>query len=170
MVLPGHIDSALDAYETARAIFEDYEDDLNTTKTLNNMASIFRKTGHLNKAVAIYESCLECVQRVQGDHSNEAAQVLRNLGGVLSDLNQTARATECWRKSQEISIALHGTENMDAAATIAAQADMQLGRGHLHESLAGHAEALVNSLRMRYAMHGADIALATRLCVLDWLE
>jgi serine/threonine-protein kinase len=82
---------------------------------LNNLASVFRRSGKLAEAEAVYREALTAARAVFGPAHPQLARTINNLAVVLRDQGDLAGAEPLMREALAMSRKLYGTEHPDIA-------------------------------------------------------
>lgn len=67
----------------------------------NNLAEVFRRAGHLEKAIPLYQEALAEKEKAHGPGHAETASTLNDLGVLFNQLDQFARSEPILRKAVE---------------------------------------------------------------------
>ncbi len=63
-----------------------------TLISLNNLASLFQCKGEYDRALPLFEECLEKLKRLFGDDHNETLRLLNNLASLFDKKGEYDRA------------------------------------------------------------------------------
>lgn len=82
----GHYDQAIVFFEKALSLEDDMllPQDLERASTLNNLALVYKATGQHRHAITCLQKALAIWQKAQGEHRENIAGCLSNLGGLFA--------------------------------------------------------------------------------------
>ena len=96
---------------------------------LNNLASVFRRSGRLAEAEAGYRDALAVARRVFGPAHPQLTRTINNLAVVLMDEGDLAGAEPLMREALAMTRKLYGTEHPDIALQLGNLGSMLGARG-----------------------------------------
>ena len=124
----GQLDSAISQYEEALKVLESFQDTLNASRCVNNLATIHQKKGDFTQALTLLQKTKASFALSVGETSLEFAGILRNIGNAYFGLEQWQSAQAEWEAALSIieGCGTQAKESKDFALT-----KMNIGSAHL---------------------------------------
>jgi len=123
---------ALQTYE----IHTQYQKDLvlDVGKTYENLASLSRAQGDLEKTANLYQHAIENYDRCGPDGRLAAASALTNLGDTYTKWQKRARALICYKRALGIEQEVMGPNSLIVALTLRRIGDLHQRNGNMEEA------------------------------------
>lgn len=140
----GELAEARLAYEQCFALNEASGKRQECVSALSNLATVHKKQGDLELAVATLERSLALSVELHGAESDNAAQaaVLFNLGTTLAAHGDMARALQCLERSYNAHSAAYGADHPLSVNSLLEMSKAHEALGNIDDALAGAEQVL----------------------------
>jgi tetratricopeptide (TPR) repeat protein len=91
---------------------------IDLANSLNNLAGIYRATGHYNEAEPLYQQALELRKRLLGENHPSFATSLNNLAGLYKSTGQYTKAELLYQQALELRKSMWGKDHADVAVSL----------------------------------------------------
>mmetsp|Transcript_8307 Transcript_8307/g.19997 ORF Transcript_8307/g.19997 Transcript_8307/m.19997 type:complete len:746 (-) Transcript_8307:650-2887(-) len=127
---------ALDAYDSAKAIYNLCDQDRSLGLVYHNMAGIYSKQGDLKRSIALYEKSLRLKQRSLNPDNASIANTCNNMALVMLRRRKMEKAIPLLEEALRLKTTEFGTEHPSVAATYNNIANARRQEGNYEEAIA----------------------------------
>ena len=137
-VFRGHIDTAIQHYQTCLELCEQLENMQGKAAVLHQIAGVYAKQRHMDQALYLFQLSLSIYESI-GDVQSKAA-TLHQMAGIYADQGYVDQAIDLFQQSLEIKEAIGDVQGK--AATLHQMAGIYADQGDVDQALALYQQSL----------------------------